>query len=92
MSEAAGLVVGDRLVTAAKIGQDGIQSRTYSEIAPAVLLPSEGGEPFRLDFLDPPHPRGLALNWPPESRVSQSSGAGRFPFASAWLFVRKHSD
>jgi len=59
-----------------------------SPIAPAVLVPSRHGEPFRLDVTYPPHPRGTGDFWPNESIVSSEIGAGRCPIAAAWTARR----
>jgi hypothetical protein len=52
-------------------------------ILPAVLLPSVAGEPLRFDDHWPAHNRGFGGTWPPDSRVDQHSGSGRFPIAAA---------
>ncbi|MBB3205476.1 hypothetical protein FHS27_001276 [Rhodopirellula rubra] len=52
--------------------------------APSVLLSRTVGEPRRLDYWSPPHPRGTAAPWPPEAAVNGDTGGGRFPIAAAW--------
>jgi len=52
--------------------------------APSVLLSRTVGEPLRLDYWSPPHPRGTAAPWPPEAAVNGDTGGGRFPIAAAW--------
>lgn len=52
--------------------------------APSVLLSRMVGEPLRLDYWSPPHPRGTAAPWPPEAAVNRDTGGGRFPIAAAW--------
>lgn len=53
-------------------------------IPASVLLGRMSGEAVRLDCWSPPHPRGCAHTWPPESIVSRETGSGRFPLAAAW--------
>ncbi|QDU96267.1 hypothetical protein Pla8534_40860 [Lignipirellula cremea] len=53
-------------------------------IPPAILLPSRGGEPLRLDVTSPAHPRGTGQSWPAEAEVSSQQGSGRIPLAAAW--------
>lgn len=51
---------------------------------PSLIVPRFPGEPLRLDCAIPLHPRGTGCPWPPEARVDDESGAGRFPLAAAW--------
>ncbi len=57
---------------------------TEGHVPAAVLLNRTAGEPIKLDYWSPPHPRGTATPWPPEAVVSRQSGSGRFPVAAAW--------
>ncbi|MGB7323261.1 MAG: hypothetical protein WBD31_00210, partial [Rubripirellula sp.] len=66
-------------------GQHSIENGPNGKSIPAsVLLSRMVGEPLRLDYWSPPHPRGTAAPWPPEAAVSRDSGSGRFPIAAAW--------
>lgn len=50
-------------------------------VPPCLLMPRIANEPLRLDWNVPPHPRGLGLRWPPESRISDSDLPSRCPLA-----------
>jgi len=52
-------------------------------IPPSILLPRLSGEPLRLDFQTPAHPRGLGQPWPPESALKPDEQGARFPLAYA---------
>lgn len=58
--------------------------KTDKHVPASVLLSRMTGEPARLDYWSPPHPRGSANSWPPEATVSHETGGGRFPLAAAW--------
>jgi hypothetical protein len=64
----------------------------FSEAPPAVLLPSQLGEPLRFDACWPPHPRGSGRDWPTDARFSLTTGTGRFPLAFAWNLARQKED
>ncbi len=66
-------------------GEQSIEKGSNGKNIPAsVLLSRAVGEPLRLDYWFPPHPRGTAEPWPPEAAVSHAIGSGRFPLAAAW--------
>ncbi len=58
--------------------------KTTKHVPASVLLSRMTGEPARLDYWSPAHPRGSANDWPPEAKVSNETGGGRFPLAAAW--------
>ncbi len=58
--------------------------RSPDHTAASVLLSRWAGEPLRLDYCWPPHPRGSAEMWPPEAKIGSDCGSGRFPLAAAW--------
>lgn len=65
--------------------QPSIEKQDTDKHVPAsVLLNRTVGEPFKLDYWSPPHPRGTAASWPPEAAVHREMGSGRFPIAAAW--------
>ncbi|MCH7725596.1 MAG: hypothetical protein IH991_03820 [Planctomycetes bacterium] len=68
-------------------GVDNPQS--YDAIPAATLLPRVSSESPRADAFWPPHPRGMGLEWPPESNVSKDVGAGRFPLGLALLLAEQ---
>lgn len=65
--------------------QPPIEKRSTDKHVPAaVLLNRTAGEPIKLDYWSPPHPRGTASPWPPDAAVGRQTGSGRFPLAAAW--------
>jgi len=58
--------------------------RSQNHTPASVLLSRFSGEPLRLDYYSPPHPRGSAELWPPEAGIGSDCGSGRFPLAAAW--------
>ena len=89
----AGLSLGsERPYAAYCIGSSERQTTTAVDfgddlIPPSVLLPRLHGEPPRLEFRWPGHPRGSGGPWPPEASVTPEAGAGRFPLAYAWAML-----
>ena len=84
-----GIVIGDLGFCAIQRGLNGqppkiVESHPTSP-PPGVLLPRFTGEPLTLDSGPRSvHPRGSGCDWPPESRVGDECGAGRYPLALAW--------
>ena len=88
-----GIVIGDLGFCAIQYGLNGqppkiVESHPTAP-PPSVILPRFAGEPLTLDCaisarLRPVHPRGSGCAWPPESRVDDKHGAGRYPLTLAW--------
>lgn len=83
-----GISVGSMYWSARSMSRDGgraiIKQRAPTAIPASVLLGIGAGESNRLDLWNPPHPRGMGLQWPLESVINSEQGSGRFPLAAAW--------